>query len=209
MSKEAIEHITDKDERLRLLVNYIGVIEERKYDDLFQFIVCEIVGQMLSNQVRHTLVDRLFAICHNSVTPKTILGIGNDGLKGIGLSQAKCRYILGFAGSVYCGNIDLDNLNSLDDEEVMKVLTSQIGIGNWTAKMVLLFALGRSNIVPYEDVAFQQGYRWLYSTDLVDKCSVLERAKKWAPYSSIAARYIYECVNRGLIKQSTDILCNK
>ena len=206
---EAVRHIVLRDDKLRLLVGYVGDIEVKQYDDLFRFIVCEIVGQMLSSKVKHTLVERLVALCSGVVSPESIILVGYEGLKGIGLSYAKCRYIMTFAGNVRSGELDLSALRFLSDEDVIRVLTRQIGIGNWTAKMVLLFALGREDVVPYEDVAFQQGYKWLYEVESISKDDILRQAQLWTPYSSMAARYIYECVNQNLIKHSTSILFNR
>ena len=72
------------------------------------------------------------------------------------------------------------------------------GIGRWTAKMYLIFVLDRQDILPYEDVAFLQGYRWMYKTDITTKDSVLKKCAKWKPYSSIAARYLYRALDMGL-----------
>ena len=202
----ALSHITTNDERLSLLVSYVGEIRLRQRDDLFRFVVCEIVGQMLSSKVKHTLVNRLIELCNNSITPGAILSLGEVKLKGIGISSAKCSYIIGFAERVQSGELDLDSLRNMGDEEAVKVLTQLKGIGSWTAKMVLLFALGRENVLPYEDVAFQQGYKWLYNIGAADKDEIIVRAKNWEPYCSIASLYIYECVNQGLIKLSPDIL---
>lgn len=79
-------------------------------------------------------------------------------------------------------------------------LTRIRGIGTWTAKMYLLFVLQRSDVLPVEDVAFLQGYKRLYRTDDVSKESIIKKCKKWKPYSSIAARYLYRAVDTGLIK---------
>ena len=87
-----------------------------------------------------------------------------------------------------------------DDDVVVKKLKRIKGIGNWTAKMYLLFVLRRDNVLPYEDGAFIQGYRWLYNTTDLSVESVKKRCKKWEPYSSLAARYMYKAVDYGLTK---------
>jgi DNA-3-methyladenine glycosylase II len=89
----------------------------------------------------------------------------------------------------------------LSDEEVSKRLTSIKGIGNWTAKMYLLFFLQREDILPYEDGAFLQSYKWLYNTSKVDKESITKRCKKWKPYTSIGARYLYKALDNGLVNE--------
>lgn len=91
--------------------------------------------------------------------------------------------------------------------DVIKKLTSVRGIGNWTAKMYLLFVLGRQDILPYEDGAFLQSYRWMYRTDECATQAVLKRCKKWKPYSSIASQYLYRALDMGLTK--TEFHLNK
>ena len=89
----------------------------------------------------------------------------------------------------------------MDDKQAIKELTKISGVGNWTAKMFLIFVLNRSDILPYEDVAFLQGYGWLYKTNDFSKASVEKKCKKWKPYSSIAARYMYKALDGGHTKE--------
>ena len=89
----------------------------------------------------------------------------------------------------------------MTDDEVMRKLTSIRGIGNWSAKMYLIFALDRKDILPYEDTAFLQAYSWLYKTNDYSPEAVKKRCKKWKPYSSIAARYMYRALDMGLTKR--------
>ena len=99
------------------------------------------------------------------------------------------------------GDLVLEDLPDMSDTEVYKKLTKIRGIGSWTAKMYLLFVLDRQDILPIEDVAFLQSYRWMYKTDDVSKESVLKKCRKWKPYSSIAARYLYRALDMGLTKE--------
>ena len=89
----------------------------------------------------------------------------------------------------------------MDDPDVIKMLTSIKGIGNWSAKMYLIFALNRQDILPFEDMAFLQTYQWMYKTSDCKPASVSAKCKKWRPYSSIAARYMYRALDMGLTKE--------
>lgn len=97
-------------------------------------------------------------------------------------------------------SFDFSSLTDLSDEEAFRQLTSIKGIGHWTAKMYLLFFLKREDILPYEDVAFIQAYKWLYSARVTKRESVIRRCRKWKPYSSLAARYLYRALDDGLTK---------
>lgn len=96
--------------------------------------------------------------------------------------------------------IDFALLETLPDREVIKYLTAIKGIGNWTAKMYLIFFLQREDVLPYEDVAFLQAYKWLYNTKVVKPESIGRRCRIWKPYTSIGARYLYRALDSGLTK---------
>lgn len=194
-----------KDSRLSLLIDYIGELEPYVCNNLFEFVVHQIMGQMLSEKVSQTFNKRLSSICPE-LTPSNVFCLGFDKLREIGLSSAKCNCILSFSDEIISGRLVLENLYNLDDDEVVKALTKVKGIGVWTAKMVLIFALRRPNVLPVEDVAFRQGFYWLYPCKNRDLSFMSKRALRWAPYQSRAALYIYEIVNRGMLKSSVSML---
>ena len=82
----------------------------------------------------------------------------------------------------------------------MNRLTALPGIGPWSAKMHLIFVLGRENVVPYEDGAFVQAYRRLYGEEAT-KENALRRARRWAPYASYAARLLYRALDGGVLDE--------
>lgn len=200
LDDKRIIYLSNRDKRLAKVIQAIGSIKVSEHNDEFSFIVCEIIGQMLSNKVADVMIDRLSKQCGGFITMETIKDVGADGLKGIGLSSAKVSYIHNMIGAIELGELNFDDLREKDDETIIKELKKIKGIGNWTAKMYLLFVLQRENILPYEDGAFLQGYKWLYKTGDVSKDSILRRCKKWEPYSSLAARYMYKAVDFGLTK---------
>lgn len=102
--------------------------------------------------------------------------------------------------AVRCRQIDLGQIKEKTDIQIMKELTALKGIGNWTAKMYLIFCLNRQDILPYEDFAFLQGFGWLYKTDDFSRQNVEKKCKKWKPYSSVAARYMYKALDLGFTK---------
>lgn len=117
------------------------------------------------------------------------------------MSNAKVEYIRILTDAVKTGALVFSRLEHETDTNVVKKLTSLRGIGNWTAKMYLIFVLNRLNVLPYEDGAFLQAYRWLYKTDDVSPASIKKKCKKWSPYASVAARFMYRALDMGLTKQ--------
>ena len=116
-------------------------------------------------------------------------------------SSSKVRAIRAVTNAVLNGDLDFKEMRQLSDQEIIKKLTSLHGIGNWTAKMFLIFVLDRPDVLPVEDGAFLQTYRWLYKTTDCSKNSVHKRCRKWKPYSSVASRFFYRALDMGLTRE--------
>lgn len=203
VNKEILEHLKNADSRLKRVIEAVGDLQIRTYNstsDEFLFLVREIVGQMISSGVKMVLLQRLQLLCNNTISPETLANLTIEQLRSIGLSNAKSSYIRNLAILVSSNAIDFDYINNLEDEGVIKELTKIKGIGKWTSKMYLIFFLQRENVLPYEDGAFLQAYKWLYNTKKVTPDSICKKCKKWKPYQSIGARYMYQALDRGLTK---------
>lgn len=207
--EDRVQHLIKQDKKLALVINRIGDIEANSHNDPFSFIIGEIVGQMLSNKVADVIYDRLEHLCGGSINTNTLSAITVDDLRSIGLSRAKSEYILIFCDAVRTRTIVLEDLASLSDEEIMKRLMTVRGIGSWTAKMFLIFVLKREDVLPFEDGAFLQSFKWLYGKNEIRKEDVIKKANKWHPYCSIAARYLYRALDSGLTKEPVSCLQNK
>lgn len=195
-----IQYLRSKDDRIRWLIDVIGEISYYKTDDYFAFLVDEIVGQMLSNTVARSMRVKLHERCDNHVSPDSILNLSEEAFRSIGLSKSKVQYIRNLAVLRKNGKVDLEGLELLSDDEVIKCLIGIKGIGQWTAKMFLLFALDRADVLPYEDKAFLQSYKWLYNTTDVHPLKVKQNCDKWSPYTSLAVRYMYRALDGGYTK---------
>ena len=99
-----------------------------------------------------------------NITVTAINSLSDEQIRNIGTSAAKVSYIRALTNAIVSDAINLTELPRLDDREIIKTLTSVKGIGNWTAKMYLIFVLNRQDVLPTEDVAFLQAYEWLYKT---------------------------------------------
>ncbi len=200
---DAVQYLKARDKRLAKVIDQIGEFSYVGYNDnadSFLFLAREIVGQMISASVKKVIVGRLERLCCNNITPNTILNLSVEELRSTGLSKSKISYIQNLSTTFLENTIDFDSLGNLPDKEIISVLTSVKGIGNWTAKMYLMFFLQREDILPFEDGAFLQSYKWLYSAKSVKPESVTRKCKKWKPYSSIGARYLYKALDLGLTR---------
>ena len=198
----AIIHLTKKDKRLAKIISIIGPITYETNKDPFVHMVHEIIEQMLSIKAGNAIFNRLSALCDEQITPERIQDLSLEELKSCGMSNSKAEYIMQLSLSVINGSLNFNDLESLTDEDVIQALTQLRGIGNWTAKMYLIFVLDRQDVLPFEDGAFMQTYRWLYKTNITNKQAVINKCKKWKPYSSIAARYFYHALDIGLTKEA-------
>lgn len=179
----------------------VGPITYQPHDDAFAFLVHEIIEQMLSIKAGAKIYSRLEELCNGSVTANNICQLTDEQIKSIGTSISKVSYIRGITNAVLSGEIDLEELSSLSDQQICKKLLTLKGVGNWTTKMYLIFVLDRQNVLPTEDIAFIQAYEWMYKTTDSSKESIEKRCKKWKPYSSIAARYLYRALDAGFTKE--------
>lgn len=201
-SSPAIQHLCARDKRLGRVIARLGPMTYTTHKGSeFAFLVREILEQMLSVKAAQKIYDRLVALCHGTITPSGIHVLSLEQIQSIGTSSRKAAYIKNLASAIVSGSLDLTALENCSDEQVIKALTTLHGIGTWTAKMYLIFVLDRQNVLPYEDVAFLQSYKWLYKTEDISPAAIKKKCKKWSPYASIAARYLYDVLDEGLTKE--------
>ena len=104
--------------------------------------------------------------------------------------------MLGLANAILEGEVDLAAMDALDDDEIVKQLTSLRGIGEWTAQMFLIFALGRPDVFPHSDLGVRSALRKFHGlTELPEKCRSIELAEPWSPYASIASWYCWRTLD--------------
>ena len=156
---------------------------------------------MLSKKAGQKIFDKLVSLCNGKITPFEISKLSFDQIKSIGTANSKAKFIQSLTASILNNEINLNSLDDKTDEEVLKELTKLKGIGSWTAKMYLIFVLDRQDILPFEDGAFLQSYKWLYNARKLNRSTIERNCKKWKPYSSIASRYLYRALDGGLTKE--------
>ncbi|WP_444310900.1 DNA-3-methyladenine glycosylase family protein [Megasphaera sp.] len=202
LNSPSVQYLRKKDKRLEKVFHMIGPITYEPHTDTpFPFLIHEIIEQMLSVKAGAKIYARLETLCKGQVTPYSIEALSVEDLKRIGTSTAKAKYIKNAASAVLSGTLDFSQFPAMTDEAALSELIRLPGIGMWTAKMYLIFVLNRQDILPFEDVAFLQSYKWLYKTDDISKSSIEKKCKKWKPYSSIAARFLYRALDMGFTKE--------
>ncbi len=202
MDTPSVQYLCQKDKRLAKVISMVGPITYSPYEnDPYRFLIHEIIEQMLSVKVGQKIFSRLEELCTGNINPDNILALTDEQIRSTGTSNAKIEYIRNLTNALESGTLSFDNLSVMSDKDVIQEMTKIRGIGTWTAKMYLMFVLDRPNILPVEDGAFLQGYRWAYKTADCKPVSVAKKCKKWKPYSSIAARFFYRALDMGLTKE--------
>lgn len=196
----SIQYLCKRDKRLAKVIAMVGEIRYAPHENGYEFLINEIIEQMLSTKASAKIFERLVKLCNGEITPGNIIKLSDDEIKSIGTSKGKVSYIRNLTNAVLSEELILDELVAFPDEEVRRKLMTIKGIGKWTADMYLMFVLDRPDILPVEDVAFLQAYGWLYKDFSRSADQIKNRCKKWKPYSSIAARYLYRALDMGLTK---------
>lgn len=156
--------------------------------DFSPFVVLSssIIGQQLSAKAAETIKRRVWDLVPQ-FTPRELLAVPADSLRGAGLSASKAKYITELARRIEDGRFDFTALSSLDDESAISALTNLPGVGRWTAEMFLIFGLGRPDIMSLGDAGLQRAARLLYG----GTASLEAISERWRPYRSLASWYLW------------------
>ena len=160
----------------------------------FQAIARSIAYQQLAGAAARTIYGRVCALTPGPRFPtvEECLELPDEGFRGAGFSAAKTRAVKDLAARCSTGSVRLRNVSRMTDEEIVRMLSSVWGIGEWTAQMFLMFRLGRLDIMPAGDLGVQEGLRILDGLEErpLPK-AVLERAEPWRPLRSVATWVLY------------------
>jgi DNA-3-methyladenine glycosylase II len=189
---EAVSYLKAKDAKLGAAIDAVGHVNREMMEEgnLFAAIVHHIIGQQISSAAQTTVWAR-FQEKLGDVTPATVNAATIEQLQSCGTSYKKAGYIKGFAEKVESGEFDLDAVEHMTDAEAVKALSSLPGIGEWTAEMLLLFCLGRPDILSFGDLAIHRGMRIVYHHRKVTRKMFEKYRRRYSPYGSVASLYLW------------------
>ena len=196
--KKAMEHLSTADPVLRRIIVTAGPCELKRPMGPFQMLVRSIVFQQLSTKAANTIHGRLEAAAGGTITPQSLQKLTMRQLRKCGLSRQKATYLRDIAAHALAGRPDFQHLERLSDEEVIAALTEINGVGEWTAHMFLIFALGRPNVLATGDLGIRMAIKRNYKMTVVPKPATIERlAKKngWHPYCSYVCWYLWRSLD--------------
>ncbi len=199
MSKTIIAHFKKSDPKLyEVLIKVMDNHAEylftlKKHDFLFDRLVESIISQQLSVRVADVIYERVLNLMpYKKLNPEAILKTKDEILRAAGLSYGKIKYIKDLSDKVTSGDLDLDNLENLENEEVIEKLIAVKGIGKWTAEMFLMGALGRPDIFSHGDLGLKNAFKKIYGVTEYNEVEAEQIVIKWSPYRTIAARILWK-----------------
>lgn len=161
--------------------------------DYFRSLVEAIISQQLSGKAADTIIGRFEKLFKKlPFTPKDILKLDKEQIRGVGISYGKVSYIQDVAEKALDQTLNFEKLLTLPDEDVIKHLIQVKGIGRWTAEMFLMFSLGREDVFSYGDQGIKNAMQKLYKLKKPPTPKQAEKiSAKWKPYRSWACRYLW------------------
>jgi DNA-3-methyladenine glycosylase II len=193
----ARRHLHKRDPEFRGLIRTVGTFDlvPQKKRSPFESLARAIAHQQLNGTAANTILGRFCALCPEEKfpSPEQILELDPKRIRGVGFSENKTRAVRDLAEKTIAGIVPTTRkLNSLDDEEIIERLTQVRGIGRWTVEMLLIFQLGRPDVLPVDDFGVRNGLRMLQGQDALLTPNLLRAyGERWAPHRSAAAWYLW------------------
>jgi len=162
-------------------------------NDHYEALVGSIVFQQLAGAAARAILERFKQIYDGKIPrPRQYLDTEEKHLRASGLSPQKIRYIRDLSERIENRALDLKQLSDLPSDEVVKRLDEVKGIGRWTAEMFLMFVLGRTDVLPVDDLGLRKAAQKTYRLrKLPTKEKFEQLSKNWHPYCSIATLYLW------------------
>jgi len=198
-SARAVARLRAADPVLAELIDAVGPLGDARagrpdQDDHYGALLRAIVGQQLSVSAARSIYGRVLErFGGRTPTPEQILADEPEELRAAGgLSRAKVSYLRSLAEHVIAGELELERLDELPDEQVLAELVAVKGVGVWTAHMFLMFQLERPDVLPVGDLGIRRAIERAYGLDeLPDPATMEKIAEPWRPHRTLACRFLW------------------
>jgi DNA-3-methyladenine glycosylase II len=189
--RDALNDIATRDADLADALQEYGYPAPRIREPGFGSLINIIIGQQVSTHAAAAIRGRLETALY-PLTPETFFNAEDKTLRAVGLSKRKVEYGKGLASAIIDGTLETECLTALNDDEVTKTLTGIHGLGRWSADIYMLFALGRADAWPLDDLAIQVAVQKLKRMrKRPDRKRMEAVAKRWRPYRGVAALFLW------------------
>jgi DNA-3-methyladenine glycosylase II len=200
MTPEAIQHLSRADKKLARLIKKVGpcTMKIKTRRTPFVALVSAVTYQQLNGTAAKTILKRFLALYPGKrfPTPEDVLATPDESMRGAGLSRAKVAAIKDIAAKTVEGVVPGSReILKLTNEEIIARLTSVRGVGPWTVEMLLMFTLGRLDVLPVTDYGVRKGFAVTFGwEELPTPKELLEYGERWRPHRSTAAWYLWRAL---------------
>lgn len=198
---DAAAHVAKRDKRIGRVIKRLSDVrlEIKPFRSPFHYLMRAIVFQQLSGKAASTIHGRVLDLFPNKrqVTAERLLKLSDKKLRGAGLSANKLKAVRDLARRTVAGEIPaFAKLRKLDDDEIVRRLTAVHGVGRWTVEMLLIFQLGRPDVLPVDDLGVRKGYAIAHKLDEKPKPKALiELAESWRPYRTVGSWFCWRATD--------------
>ncbi len=201
MTPAALKHLAEVDPLMGELIREIGpcLLEPEKRRAPFQSLVQAVAHQQLHGTAAQTILGRfikLFPGCRFP-RPEDLATVTDEQIRACGFSFAKIKAIRDIAEKTLSGVVPTTReIVKLTDEEIIERLTAVRGVGRWTVEMLLIFQLGRENVLPVDDFGVRMGFRHTYKKRSMPTPKALRKfGQRWHPHATTAAWYLWRAAD--------------
>ncbi len=195
--RAGLKHLRAADPVMKVIIKSVGPFTLKPRSDRFLTLVQGVVSQQISTKAADSIFAGLLnLLAPASLTPESLDKQSLETLRSAGISRQKATYLLDLSQRCLAGEVTLSKTGRWSETEVIQHLTQVKGIGPWSAKMFLIFSLGRLDILAEEDLGIRNAIKLHYQLDEVPNHStVLAVAQPWAPYRTMASWYLWQSLN--------------
>ncbi len=201
MSIEAAEkHLANVEPRFASLIAQHGscvLVDEGDERTIYEALMRAILFQQLSGKAASTIRDRLYALFPEHPYPphEKLMMLTTEEFRAVGVSRQKAGYLQDLASKAVTIPTE-EELHTMSDDDIIARLVPIKGVGRWTVEMLLMFKLGRMDVLPVDDMGVQEGIRRFYGLENRPKKKQMEElAEPWRPYRSIASWYMWRVLD--------------
>ncbi|MBO0736673.1 MAG: methylated-DNA--[protein]-cysteine S-methyltransferase [Alphaproteobacteria bacterium] len=211
----AVEHLRMRDAALARIIDTLGPLRMQLHrtSSTFGALAEAIVYQQLTGKAAAKIFARLCALfppCGGCPTAEQVLGASEEELRGVGLSRSKILSLRDLAAKAVSGEVPtLCEIRGMEDEAIIDRLVRVRGIGRWTAEMLLIFHLGRADVLPVDDYGVRKGFALAYERGLPTPKELADYGTRWKPYRTVASWYLWRVVERATARRVMPVSGNQ
>jgi len=201
VNPQTIQHLSAADKTLARLIRKVGpcTLKPERNCSPYKSLVRSVAYQQLNGTAAATILGRVQKLFPGKrfPEPEDLVSISEDLLRGAGLSRAKTAAVKDIAAKTIAGVVPTSRvIRKMSNEEILERLTTIRGVGPWTVEMLLMFRLGREDVLPITDYGVRKGFAVTYKlAELPSPKELLAHGERWRPYRTTAAWYLWRALD--------------